>query len=146
MPYKEREIEKMYYTIGEVAQMFKVNTSHIRFWSKHFDAIKPATNKKGNRLYTPADIELIGKIYRLVKEKGYTMKGAQVELKKMKKKMRLEGNSGAALSEEKNPTLFEIESPEEINTVEDKAALKKSLQKMKELLMQIKNEVDSLKD
>src|SRR5438067_6126608 len=102
----------MYYTIGEVAQMFKVNTSHIRFWSKHFDAIKPATNKKGNRLYTPADIELIGKIYHLVKEKGYTLKGAQVELKNMKKKMRLEGKAEVALSEEKNPTLFESESSE----------------------------------
>ena len=43
MPYKEREIEKMYYTIGEVAKKFNVNTSHIRFWSKHFDAIQPKT-------------------------------------------------------------------------------------------------------
>jgi len=72
MPYKEREIEKLYYTIGEVAKKFNVNTSHIRFWSKHFDAIKPSTNKKGNRLYTAADIEIIGKIYELVKVKHYT--------------------------------------------------------------------------
>ena len=77
MPYKEKEIEKLYYTIGEVAQLFQVNTSHIRFWSKEFDVIKPATNKKGNRLYTQADIDNFRKIYHLVKEKGYTLKGAK---------------------------------------------------------------------
>ena len=46
MPYKEKEIEKLYYTIGEVAKMFDVNTSHIRFWSKQFDVIKPPPTKK----------------------------------------------------------------------------------------------------
>src|SRR6185503_11931367 len=82
MPYKEKEIEKIYYTIGEVAEMFQVNTSHIRFWSNEFDVIKPSTNKKGNRLYTQSDIENLRKIYHLVKEKGFTLKGAKVELKK----------------------------------------------------------------
>ena len=77
MPYKEKEIEKLYYTIGEVAQMFNVNTSHIRFWSKEFDVIRPATNKKGNRMYTQPDIENFKKIYHLVKEKGFTLKGAK---------------------------------------------------------------------
>src|ERR1043166_7369376 len=81
MPYKEKEIEKLYYTIGEVARMFDVNTSHIRFWSKEFEVIKPATNKKGNRLYTQSDIDNFKKIYHLVKEKGFTLKGAKVELK-----------------------------------------------------------------
>lgn len=86
MPYKEKEIEKLYFTIGEVAKMFDVNTSHIRFWSKQFDVIRPATNKKGNRLYTQSDIENIKKIYHLVKEKGFTLKGAKVELKTEKQK------------------------------------------------------------
>src|SRR6187399_2701436 len=81
MPYKEKEIEKIYYTIGEVAEMFQVNTSHIRFWSNEFDVIKPSTNKKGNRLYTQSDIENFRKIYHLVKEKGFTLKGAKSELK-----------------------------------------------------------------
>src|SRR4051812_30706235 len=84
MPYKEKEIEKLYYTIGEVAQMFNVNTSHIRFWSKEFDVIRPATNKKGNRMYTQSDIENFKKIYHLVKEKGFTLKGAKTELKDRK--------------------------------------------------------------
>ena len=52
MPYKEPKIEKLYYTIGEVAETFNVNTSLIRFWEKEFDIIKPHKNKKGNRLFT----------------------------------------------------------------------------------------------
>src|SRR5205085_4709583 len=89
MPYKEKEIEKLYYTIGEVAQMFNVNTSHIRFWSKEFEVIRPATNKKGNRLYTQSDIENFRKIYHLVKEKGFTLKGAKSELKDSKVKAKV---------------------------------------------------------
>src|SRR5205085_7062197 len=88
MPYKEKEIEKLYYTIGEVAQMFNVNTSHIRFWSKEFEVIRPATNKKGNRLYTQSDLENFKKIYHLVKEKGFTLKGAKSELKDSKTKFK----------------------------------------------------------
>src|SRR6266404_4812133 len=90
MPYKEKEIQKMFYTIGEVANMFKVNTSHIRFWSKQFDIIKPATNKKGNRLFTVKDVENFKIIYHLVKEKGFTLKGARIEMAVMRKRMRLE--------------------------------------------------------
>ena len=90
MPYKEKEIEKLYYSIGEVAQIFGVNTSHIRFCSKEFDVIKPATNKKGNRLYTMSDIENFKKIYHLVKEKGFTLKGAKVELKENKTSLKAE--------------------------------------------------------
>jgi DNA-binding transcriptional MerR regulator len=80
MPYKERTIEKLYYTIGEVAQMFDVNTSLIRFWEKEFDAIKPTKNKKGNRLFTKQDVDNFHKIYHLVKEKGYTLAGAKEKL------------------------------------------------------------------
>ncbi|MCW3805030.1 MerR family transcriptional regulator [Plebeiibacterium marinum] len=80
MPYKEPKIEKLYYTIGEVAEMFQVNTSLIRFWEKEFDIIKPHKNKKGNRLFTPADVENFHLIFHLVKEKGMTLKGAQKKL------------------------------------------------------------------
>lgn len=80
MPYKEPKIEKLYYTIGEVAEMFKVNTSLIRFWEKEFEIIKPHKNKKGNRLFTPADVDNFHLIYHLVKEKGMTLKGAQKKL------------------------------------------------------------------
>lgn len=84
MPYKEPKIEKLYYTIGEVAKMFNVNTSLIRFWEKEFDIIKPFKNKKGNRLFTPQDIENFHLIFHLVKEKGLTLKGAEKKLKENK--------------------------------------------------------------
>jgi len=72
---------KLYHSIGEVAGMFGVNTSLIRFWEKEFDIIKPKKNKKGNRLFTPADIKHFRLIHHLVKEKGYTLKGAKEFLK-----------------------------------------------------------------
>lgn len=81
MPYKKPKIEKVYYTIGEVAEMFQVNTSHIRFWENEFDILKPQKNKKGNRLFTNEDIENIKLIYHLVKERGLTLKGAKQKLK-----------------------------------------------------------------
>lgn len=84
MPYKEKKIEKLYYHIGEVAEMFGVNTSLIRFWEKEFDIIKPKKNKKGNRLFTKKDIENFHIIYHLVKERGMTLKGAKLKMKENK--------------------------------------------------------------
>lgn len=78
---QEKEIEKYLYTIGEVAKMFDVNTSLIRFWEREFDIIKPQKNKKGNRLFTKKDIDNFHIIYHLVKERGMTLKGAQLKLK-----------------------------------------------------------------
>ncbi|MEN8226026.1 MAG: MerR family transcriptional regulator [Bacteroidota bacterium] len=72
---------KLYFSIGEVAGMFEVNTSLIRFWEKEFDIIKPKKNKKGNRLFTQSDIKYFRLIHHLVKEKGYTLKGAREFLK-----------------------------------------------------------------
>lgn len=80
MPYKEPKVEKLFYSIGEVAQMFNVNTSLIRFWEKEFDIIKPKKNKKGNRLFTKEDIENFHIIYHLVKERGMTLKGARQKM------------------------------------------------------------------
>jgi DNA-binding transcriptional MerR regulator len=84
MPYKEKKVEKLYYSIGEVAGMFDVNTSLIRFWEKEFDVIKPKKNKKGNRFFTKDDIDNFHLIYHLVKEKGMTLKGAKLKLKENK--------------------------------------------------------------
>ncbi|RMZ50348.1 MerR family transcriptional regulator [Flavobacteriaceae bacterium PRS1] len=78
--------EKRYYAIGEVAKAFGVNTSLIRFWEKEFDAIKPKKNAKGNRKFTPEDIKNLKFIYRLVKERGFTLEGAKTHLKEEKKK------------------------------------------------------------
>ena len=84
MPYIERQIEKLYYSIGEVAKMFNVNTSLIRFWEKEFDVIKPKKNKKGNRFFTKQDIDNLHLIYHLVKEKGMTLSGAKKKIKENK--------------------------------------------------------------
>lgn len=81
MPYKEKEITKMYHSIGEVAEMFDVNTSLIRFWEKEFDILKPKKNKKGNRLFTQKDVENLKVIHHLVKERGFTLDGAKQKLK-----------------------------------------------------------------
>ena len=82
MPYKEKSIEKKYFAIGEVAEMFDVAPSLIRFWESEFDIISPKKNRKGNRQFTKSDIENVLLIYHLVKEKGFTLQGAKEMLKK----------------------------------------------------------------
>lgn len=77
MAYKEREINKLYYTMGEVTAMFEVNASQIRFYEREFDILKPKKNKKGNRLFTAEDISNLRIIFNLVKDKGYTLQGAR---------------------------------------------------------------------
>jgi DNA-binding transcriptional MerR regulator len=81
---EELEMTKLYYTIGEVADMMDVNTSLIRFWEKEFSILKPKKNKKGNRLFTTKDIDNIKRIYQLVKNEGYTLDGAKSQLKSSK--------------------------------------------------------------
>lgn len=73
--------QRLYYSIGEVARMFDVNTSLIRFWEKEFDIIRPQKNKKGNRLFTTADVDNFHKIFHLVKERGFTLQGAKDKLR-----------------------------------------------------------------
>ncbi len=104
----EDELTKLYYTIGEVATMFGVNTSLIRFWDKEFDIITPKKNKKGNRLFTPKDIKNFNKIYDLVKNQGFTLEGARKALKK-----RTPAKINAETDTE-NPNLELVERLEEI--------------------------------
>ncbi|PVW17125.1 MerR family transcriptional regulator [Marixanthomonas spongiae] len=78
--------EKRYYSIGEVAEAFDVNTSLIRFWEKEFDVLKPKKNAKGNRKFTQEDIKNLEFIYYLVKERGFTLEGAKTHLKENKQK------------------------------------------------------------
>jgi len=84
VPYKEPETVKLYYTIGEVSRMFNVNASLIRFWEKEFDVLQPKKNKKGNRLFTPEDVENLRIIFYLVKERGFTLQGAKAKLRENK--------------------------------------------------------------
>jgi len=102
---------KLFFTIGEVAEMFNVNTSLIRFWEKEFSIIKPKKNGKGNRLFTPQDIQNFQLIYYLVKEQGLTLKGAS---------KKLEGGTD--------------ESLKNIKVVEKLESLKSKLQAIKEHL------------
>ena len=81
MAYKEKEIEKLYYSIGEVAEMFNVAPSLIRFWESEFEVIQPKKNRKGNRQFTKEDIDNVKLIYHLVKEKGFTLMGAKEMVK-----------------------------------------------------------------
>jgi DNA-binding transcriptional MerR regulator len=85
MPVKiNKEIEKIYFSIGEVAAMFSVNTSLIRYWEKEFDIIKPHKNNKGTRYFTKQDIDNFHLIYHLVKERGFTLQGAKDKLNENK--------------------------------------------------------------
>jgi len=77
--------EKLYYSIGEVADAFGIKASNIRYWEKEFDMLNPKKNRKGNRYFTPEDIKNLKIIYHLVKEKGYTLEGAKTALGQLSK-------------------------------------------------------------
>ena len=112
MAHKKPTVEKVYYSIGEVADLFEVNTSLIRFWEKEFDILKPHKNKKGNRLFTQKDIENLNIIYDLVKERGYTLNGAK-----------------------------EMIRAEKIDETTKKIEVIKSLEKVKGFLLELKKEL-----
>ncbi|WP_305983324.1 MerR family transcriptional regulator [Roseivirga thermotolerans] len=109
MPYKEKPIEKKYFTIGEVAKELGVATSLIRFWETQFDFIRPKKNAKGNRKYTQDDLKKLKLVYHLVKEKGYTLQGAHEHIKASK------------------------------DSIDDKAEMVASLKRIREFLMEMKN-------
>ena len=69
--------DKIYYSMGEVAEMFDVNQSLIRHWESKFDCLRPHKNKRGNRMFTADDVEKLKQIYHLVKERGMTLEGAR---------------------------------------------------------------------
>ena len=101
-------LTKLYYTIGEVADMFDVNTSLIRFWEKEFGFVQPKKNKKGNRMFTPKDIANFNKIYQLVKLEGYTLDGAKKALKQ--KDVVLESHNASLPKDELIERLEQIKS------------------------------------
>jgi len=84
MSLNNKPTEKLFYKISEVAEIFNINISAVRFWEKEFDILKPKKNKKGNRLFTPKDIENIKIIHYLLKERGFTVEGAKKKLKENK--------------------------------------------------------------
>jgi DNA-binding transcriptional MerR regulator len=85
IPEDESQFEKQYYSIGEVALMFKVNASLLRFWESEFDIIQPRKNKKGDRHFRPVDIKNIELIYDLLRRRKLTIEGAKEYLKSNKR-------------------------------------------------------------
>ena len=115
MANKPDKDHKLYYSIGEVAQMFGVNESLLRYWEREFPQITPKKNKRGTRHYRKEDIETIKLIYHLVKEKGMTLPGARQRL--------------AATNKESTERNFQIIS---------------RLKEIKEELLAIKKELDGV--
>ncbi len=87
---KSMSESKFYFSIGEVAKMFGVKTSLIRFYEKEFEVIKPKKNRKGDRFFTPTDIDNFHLIFHLVKERGYTLDGARNKLKQGQEELKRE--------------------------------------------------------
>jgi DNA-binding transcriptional MerR regulator len=123
MSFDKQSLTKLYYSIGEVADMFNVNTSLIRFWEKEFGIIQPKKNRKGNRLFTPKDIEIFNKIYHLVKTEGYTIEGAKKALK-VKSTLTLTESVSALASTKK--------SPEKEDLIQKLEGIRERLLRMKE--------------
>ncbi len=81
-------LSKRYYSIGEVAEMYDVSSSLIRYWENEFPSLKPHKNSKGDRRFTPENLEELNLIYHLVKERGFTLDGARAELDLIDEKKR----------------------------------------------------------
>lgn len=113
---EDKPIEKVYYTIGEVAAMFDLTVSNIRFWETEFDILMPKKNARGDRFFTKKDIENLRMIYYLLKERGYTISGAKKKLKESK------------------------------NEIQDRIDMIKNLEKIKSFLIEMKNELDKRSD
>src|SRR6476659_2823710 len=84
IPADEVLFQKQYYSIGDVAAMFKENTSLIRYWENEFSILKPKKNKKGDRFFRPEDVKNLRMIYHLLRERKYTIDGAKEFLKNNK--------------------------------------------------------------
>jgi DNA-binding transcriptional MerR regulator len=111
VPYKKPKIEKVFFSIGEVAEMVGVTPSSIRYWESSFEELSPQKSSKGTRLFSKEDVETVKFIHHLVKERGMTVKGVQQKLK---------GNRQEAI---------------------DNWEIVKRLQKVKEELVAIRNEM-----
>lgn len=123
MTEREALPDKMYFSIGEVARFFGVSTSLIRYWEDEFPQITPRKNGKGDRRYTKADVEKVARIYELIKEKGFTIRGAQAHL--------------AAGHKTPEPV---IEKPK----TEEEESVRQQLIRVRSFLIQLKEELSQL--
>ena len=93
---------KRYYSISEIAEMFDVSKSLIRFWESEFDILKPHKNSKGDRRFTQQNIEQLQIIYTLVKERGFTLEGAKKEIRQQKARLKQKQQMTERLKDLKN--------------------------------------------
>ena len=134
--------------------MFGVTTSHMRLCSNEFETSKTATSKKGSRLYSMSDIENFKKIYHLVKEKGFTLKGAKTELKEMKSRLKDEEIVLVNVSDietdqlSDNPVNVPFSAPEIpfADDFVDKMAMKNSFERIKSTLLDIQKELTVMEE
>ncbi len=132
MPTIENQtLSKLYYSIGEVAELLQVNASLLRFWEKEFNLSVSKKNKKGNRLYTAKEIEKIQRIYHFVKVEGYTLEGAKKALKS-----KVEPNF-AIPSEDMDAPLVENTVLSKNTSALDAAALISKLEDIKKRLLSL---------
>lgn len=103
------ELSKLYYTIGEVADMLNISTSLIRFWESEFTYLKPHKNSKGDRRFTKQNIEQLQLIHHLVKDKGFTLDGAKKEIKDNKARVQAKNKALHTLQHLKSK-LLELKS------------------------------------
>ncbi len=111
-----QEDGKIYWSIGEVAAIYNVKPSLIRFWEKEFPQIKPHKNKKGDRLFTREDVKTFGLIYHLVKDRGYTLQGARDKLKEKPENMAATADVVEVL---KNMRAFLVDLKKELSAGEE---------------------------
>lgn len=104
--------DKYYFSIGEVAKMFNLSISNIRFWEQEFEILRPKKNRKGDRFFTRQDIENLKIIHHLLKEKGYTIEGARKKL---------------------------LQNPDQVT---ERVAMIDSLKKIRSFLMSLKEQLD----
>ena len=124
-PFLEQFPDRLYFNIGEVAELFQVNQSLIRYWEKEFELLQLKKNAKGNRLFSRSDIGILTQIYQLVKEDGFTLQGAKERLK-MNAHLKGDLKSNSILNSVSNP------HQEVVDT----------LKELKKILLEIKSNLD----
>lgn len=126
-------IQKRYHSISEVAKMLDVNPSLLRFWEKQFKQIQPKTNARGKRAYRQEDIDVIRRIYDLVKVQGLTLEGARKALTARKGEAKERGAQAASAAQTANEAAIPEVNPLEVANREAAVArLKKVRQRLLE--------------
>lgn len=134
----EQPLTKLYYSIGEIADIFGVNTSLIRYWEKEFKNLKPNKNRSGIRKYTAKDIAEFNRIYELVKERGFTIEGARKAL--LEKSPELQPNTSSTVLKTIEPE--KVTSHAIIAKSQEKAVLLNRLSLLKGKLLLVRQMID----